>query len=194
MDARRSVALVALLNFGYFWVEFGVARAIGSISLFADSIDFLEDTAVNLLVLVALGWSLRRRAFVGMALALILLAPGLATLWAAWQKFQVPAAPDAALLSITGAGALCVNLFCAALLVRVRTRGGSLTRAAFLSARNDAAANLAIIAAGAVTALTHSAWPDLVIGLGIFLLNLDAAHEVYEAARAEAREPAKPAA
>lgn len=176
---------MALLNFAYFWVEFGVARAIGSVSLFADSIDFLEDTAINLLVLVALGWSLRRRAGVGLLLALVLLVPGVATLWAAWQKFRVPAPPDAVLLSVTGIGALGVNLLCAALLVGVRTHGGSLTRAAFLSARNDAVANLAIVGAGLLTAATRSPWPDMAVGLGIFLINLDAAREVYEAAREE---------
>ena len=53
---------VALLNFAYFFVEFAVARHIGSVSLFADSIDFLEDTSVNFLVLVALGWTVQRRA------------------------------------------------------------------------------------------------------------------------------------
>src|SRR5881398_1415473 len=81
---RRVVRLVALLNLGYFAVEFAVALAIGSVSLFADSIDFLEDAAVNGLILVALGWSAHRRSLVGMALAAILLAPGLATLWTAW--------------------------------------------------------------------------------------------------------------
>jgi hypothetical protein len=37
-----------------------------------------------------------------MALASILLVPGLATLWAAWEKFNLPEAPDPALLSLTG--------------------------------------------------------------------------------------------
>ena len=58
---RQTVALVALLNLGYFSVEFAVALAIGSVSLFADSIDFLEDAAVNALILLALGWSLQDR-------------------------------------------------------------------------------------------------------------------------------------
>ena len=40
---RRVVLLVMALNLGYFGVEFAVALAIGSVSLFADSIDFLED-------------------------------------------------------------------------------------------------------------------------------------------------------
>jgi len=39
---RRTVLIVALLNLAYFGVEFAVALAIGSVSLFADSIDFLE--------------------------------------------------------------------------------------------------------------------------------------------------------
>jgi Co/Zn/Cd efflux system component len=58
---RYTVKLVALLNLGYFGVEFAVALAIGSVSLFADSIDFLEDATVNGLILVALGWNARRR-------------------------------------------------------------------------------------------------------------------------------------
>ncbi len=48
---RQAVALVAILNLAYFGVEFTVALNIGSVSLFADSIDFLEDTAVNFLIL-----------------------------------------------------------------------------------------------------------------------------------------------
>ncbi len=181
----RAVRLVALLNIAYFGVEFAVARSIGSVSLFADSIDFLEDTAINLLILIALGWSAHRRSLVGMALAGILLVPGIATLWTAWQKFSHPVTPDAMLLSVTGLGALCVNLFCAFLLAQFRAHSGSLTRAAFLSARNDALANVAIVGAGLVTAVTVSPWPDLVVGLGIFLMNLDAAREVFSAARDE---------
>src|SRR5207245_6768805 len=182
---RQAVRLVALLNLGYFGIEFAVALAIGSVSLFADSIDFLEDTAVNGLILVVLGWSAYRRSLVGMALAAILLAPGLATLWTAWEKFAVPVPPDPIPLSLAGCGALVVDLFCAYRLTRFRAHSGSLTRAAVLSARNDALANIAIIAAGLVTAATVSPWPDLIVGLGIFLMNLDAAREVYTTARRE---------
>jgi hypothetical protein len=39
--------LAEVLNLGYFGVEFVMARVIGSVSLFADSIDFLEDATVN---------------------------------------------------------------------------------------------------------------------------------------------------
>ena len=80
-----------------------------------------------------------------------------------------------------------MNLTCAILLARWRTHGGSLTRAAFLSARNDAVANVGIIAAGLATAALTSAWPDLIVGLAIAAMNLDAAREVWEAATEERR-------
>jgi len=185
---RRAVTWVAGLNLAYFGVEFTAALAIGSVSLFADSIDFLEDASVNLLILLALGWAAAARARLGMVLAAILLAPGVATLWTAWAKFNDPVAPDPVALSATGLGALAVNLTCAVLLARHRTSGGSLSKAAFLSARNDAFANLAIIGAGLVTAwVWRSAWPDMIVGLGIALMNADAAREVWEAARRERR-------
>lgn len=82
---RRVVQLVAILNLAYFGIEFTVAKAIGSVSLFADSIDFLEDASVNLLIVLAIGWTARNRARVGMTLAGVLLIPGLATLWTAWE-------------------------------------------------------------------------------------------------------------
>lgn len=182
---HRVVCIVAILNAAYFGVEFGVALHIGSVSLFADSIDFLEDTSINMLILVALAWNAKARARVGMALAGLLLVPGLATLGMAWHKFMLPVPPAPGPLTATGFGALAVNLSCALLLARFRHHGGSLSRAAFLSARNDTFANVAIMLAGAVTALYPSSWPDLVVGLGIAALNADAARDVFAAARQE---------
>ena len=188
LTLRHTVVVVALLNLAYFGIEFAVALSIGSVSLFADSADFLEDASINGLIALALGWSARRRAAVGLVLALLLLVPGVATAVMAWHQFMAAAPPDAVLLSATGLGALAVNLACALLLVRVRGQAGSLGKAAFLSARNDVLADVAIVAAGAVTAATGSIWPDLAVGIAIGLLNADAAREVWQAARAERRD------
>jgi Co/Zn/Cd efflux system component len=182
---RRAIAIVALLNLGYFGVEFAVAVAIGSVSLFADSIDFLEDASINSLILFAFGRSALFRSRLGMVLALILLAPGLATLITAWQKIQMPVAPNPVPLSITGVGALIVNFSCAVILARYRHHSGSLTRAAFLSARNDAVANIGIIGAGLLTVIWPTVWPDLAVGLAIAVMNADAARDVWAAARRE---------
>jgi Co/Zn/Cd efflux system component len=193
-ELHRAVRIVALLNLLYFAVEFSVALAIESVSLFADSIDFLEDASINALILMALAWSTPERARVGKLLAGIILIPGLATLWMAWQKFTVPIPPSPLSLSLTGFGALLVNFACALLLVRVRHHGGSLGLAAFLSARNDVLANIAIILAGLATGAILSAWPDFLVGLGIAIMNAGAAVEVFKAAGKEtdAKEETQP--
>ncbi|WP_395022521.1 cation transporter [Dongia sp.] len=183
---RRAVLIVAALNCAYGLFECVVALRIGSVSLFADSVDFFEDTSVNLLIFLGLAWSLQARARLGMLLAGLLLVPAAATVWTGVEKLLNPAPPDPVSLSLTGLGALVVNLTCAVILARFREHSGSLTRAAFLSARNDAYANLAIIGAGLVTAyIWPSIWPDLLVGIGVALLNADAAREVWEAAREE---------
>jgi Co/Zn/Cd efflux system component len=187
---RRAVQWAAMLNLAYFLVEFVVALHIGSVSLLADSADFFEDAAVNFLIFMALAWSATQRARVGMALACVLLAPALAFLWALWSKLGAPAAPDPVKLTVTGLGALAVNLTSAFMLARFKSHGGSLAKAAFLSARNDVLANVAIIAAGGLTLWTRSLWPDVVVGFGIAAMNIDAAREVWTAARREQSEAA----
>lgn len=182
---KRAVIVVAAANLLYFGVEFAVARHIESVSLIADSVDFLEDASVNSLIAIGLGWSVKARARLGMLLAGILLVPAVAFLWTAYQKLHSPTPPEPWLLSATGFGALIVNVGCAFILAQFRHHSGSLTRAAFLSARNDAFANVAIMAAGGLTVVLRSLWPDLIVGLGIAVMNADAAREVWEAARGE---------
>ena len=184
---RRAVGWVAALNLAYFVAEFAIAARIGSVSLFADSIDFLEDSVLNALILVALRWQPRRQARLGFILAAVLLLPGAATLWTAWHKWLLPLAPSPLGLSLTALAALAVNCSCALLLARVRYAGGNLSRAAFLSARNDLWANLAILAAAGLTFAWPSAWPDLAVGVGILAISLGAAREIWLRARAEQR-------
>lgn len=186
MTLRHTVLLVAALNLAYFGVELTAALNIRSVSLMADSVDFLEDASVNILIFLALGWTVARRAKLGKALAVLMALPALAFLWMLAQKAMVPVPPDAFTLTAIGLGALAVNVTCAVMLSRFRDDHGSMTKAAFLSARNDAVANVAVMAAGLVTAMYPSIWPDIIVGLGIAWMNLDAAHEVWEAAEAEA--------
>lgn len=182
-----SLRAVIALNLAYFGLELGVALAIGSVALIADSLDFLEDMAVNSLILVGLLFAPLWRARLGMGLALLLVLPAAAGIIMLLHKIAAPTPPAPLPLSLTGLGALLVNTGCALILARVRSHAGSLTRAAFLSARNDALANIAIIAAGGVTALWPTIWPDIVVAGGIAVLNAGAAREIFEAAREEHR-------
>ena len=185
---RRTALIVALLNLAYFSVEIAASNRIGSVALYADSADFLEDAAVNILIVVALGWTLAARARLGFVMAGIALLPGLAALWTAYGKLAGHGGvPDAYILGWVAAGAFVVNVGCAMLLMRHRETGGSLGKAAWLCARNDALANVAILLAAFATLRSPTIWPDLIVGAGIFLLNLDAAGDVLKAARDERR-------
>lgn len=119
---------------------------------------------MNGLIWLAFGWQPHRRGVLGIVLAGILLIPGIATLWTAWGKLMAPLAPAPMPLSLAAFGALVINLFCAFTLARVRNAGGSLSQAAFLSARNDALVNVAMIAAAVVTVFWRSPWPDFAVG------------------------------
>lgn len=182
---RRIVLVVALLNLSYFFVEFAVALAAGSVSLLADSVDFLEDTSINLLIFVALGWPLARRSVLGKAMALVILGPAAVAGWQAVQRFADPSAPDVLPVVLASLGAIAINGTSAWLLVGVRHRGGSLSSAAFLSARNDVLVNVSIIVMAVITLWTDSGWPDLVLGCLIIVLALHAAREVWEVSEEE---------
>ena len=177
---RKVVRFVAIANLSYFCVEFFFAQKIGSVSLFADSIDFLEDASVNILIFMAIGWSLAARVRLSKFLALLLLVPAISVILSTIHKVNNPSVPDAISLTSVALGALIVNSVCALLLVKFRGAKQSLVLAAYLSARNDALANIAIIIAGVITMFWVSAIPDLLVGVAIGALNADAAYKVWK--------------
>ena len=117
--------------------------------------------------------------------AYISLVPALFAAWEVVRRFGDPPAPEVLPIVLASLGAVVVNGVCAWLLIRVRHHGGSLSRAAFLSARNDVLVNVAVITMGLVTAWTGSGWPDLVLGCGIILLAGHSAYEVWEVSEEE---------
>lgn len=182
--ARRIVAIVAGINLFGALVEGAIASIIGSVSLWADAADFLEDFLINALVVLALGWSVASRRKAAYGLAGLILIPATAALVTAIMKILAPTPPEPFTLSATALFALVLNLVSALLLMRVRG-GGALLRGAWLAARNDVLGNILIIAAGVVTIFWATAWPDIIVGLILAAINLSAAKEVFEQARAE---------
>jgi len=176
---RNVVRIVAIANLTYFAVEFFFALRIGSVSLFADSIDFLEDASVNILIFVGLGWSLVARKRLSRFFALLLMIPAVSVVISTVYKINNPSAPSGEVISFVAFGALIVNFTCAFLLAKFRQNQQSLVLAAYLSARNDALANIAVITAGVITMLWVSPIPDLIVGISIGMLNADAAVKVW---------------
>jgi len=177
---KKAVFFVAILNLLYFFVEFIVALNIRSVSLLADSIDFIEDASINFLIFFAVSLTTIKKARISILLSIIMLLPGITALWAIWQQIihQEPPAPVE--LSTVAFGALIINCLCTLILMKFRNYSGSLTKAAFLSARNDALANIAIIFTGIITILYPSIWPDILVGLFIAYIRAESALVIYK--------------
>lgn len=182
---RRVVLIVAALNAAYFVVELVVALLVRSVALIADSVDFLQDASINLLIALALGWSLIARARLGRVLAFVIVVPAIVAAVEAVSKAFDPEPPAALPLIVVASGGAVVNLVCAVVLARHRGAGGSLVSAAWLVARNDVIINIAIVVMGLVTLLVASGWPDIALGVLILALNASAAAKVWRAAHDE---------
>lgn len=87
-----------------------------------------------------------------------------------------------------GIVALAVNVTAALILVRFREGGDAQARAIWLFSRNDALANIAVIAAAVLVFALDSAWPDIIVAAGIAVLFLQSAWEIINDARKELRE------
>jgi len=182
---KSIVARVAILNLSYFAIEFYFAQRFNSVALFSDSLDFLEDASVNILIFLSFSLAVIWRARLSYIFAFLLLLPGCSFLYNALQQISNPITPNGDGMSIVGLGALCVNIYCAIILNKFKEIKGGLAKAAYFSARNDAIANILIIIAGIVTLFWLSAIPDLIVGSMIFLMNADSARAILKAANRE---------
>lgn len=184
---RRALWIVVLLNLG-----FGVLEAVGgfvtnSQALKADSLDFLGDGSITLVGLLALTWTPAARAQVALVQGCFLALLGVGVVAMALWRAVNAVPPEAELMGAIGIAALGVNI--AAVLVLSRFREGDANvRSIWLFSRNDALANVAVIAAAALVAWTASAWPDTIVAGVIAILFLHSAREIVRNARQQLRE------
>ena len=189
--AYRRVLWVALaVNLAMFFVEIGAGLAAQSVSLLADSLDFLGDAGNYGISLFVLGMALQWRARASLLKAASMGAFGA---WVAVTTVQhalagtVPAAP---VMGMVGALAFAANLGVAALLYRWR-EGDSNMRSVWICTRNDAIGNLAVLAAAAGVLGSGTGWPDYLVAAVMSGLALVGAFQVARQAMAELADTAK---
>jgi Co/Zn/Cd efflux system component len=186
-SAYRRILWVALgLNAAMFLIETGASLLAGSVSLQADALDFLGDTANNAVGLIVLGMEVRWRARAAMGKGMVMGAFGLwvagNTLWHALSG----SVPRADLMGGIGLLALAVNVSVAVLLFRHRA-GDSNRMSVWLCTRNDAIVNVAVILAGIGVWLSGTHWPDIAVAAIVATLGLTSAGQVLRRARGELR-------
>ncbi len=183
---RRILWIALLLNFAMFGIEMVAGAASGSVSLLADSIDFLGDGFNYALSLLVLGMVVTWRARAAVFKSLCMLAFGLGVLAKALWAWQYGAAPDALTMGAVGTLALLVNLGVAAMLYAYR-EGDANMRSVWLCTRNDAIGNIAVLCAAAGVLGVGSAWPDLLVAGLMAILALSGGWSVLQQALRELR-------
>lgn len=183
---RRALWIVLAINLAMFGVEMVSGLFAHSVSLQADALDFLGDSANYILTLMVLGMSMRWRSGAALVKGATM---GLFGLWvigqAAWNLYY-GALPGAFVMGSVGFLALVANVASAGLLYTFRS-GNANMRSVWLCSRNDAIGNVAVmLAAGGVFSL-GSAWPDLVVALVMAGLALSSSVLILRQAAGELR-------
>lgn len=173
LRSRQSATLKAVLaiNAVMFVVELTAGLLGNSLSLVADSLDMLGDALVYgfSLYVVARGAEMKARA--ALFKGLIMAAFGLFVLGQAIYHIVYPQLPVFETIGAIGLLALAANGTCFFLLWRHRADDINMS-SVWLCSRNDIIANIAVLFAAVGVWLTHSGWPDIVIGLALATLFL----------------------
>jgi len=189
---RNILWLVLAINAAMFGVEVVAGLHAGSVSLQADSLDFLGDAANYGISLFVLGRPLRWRATASLLKGTTMGLFGIFVLGVALYKAFVLALPSAVVMGAVGIVALVANVVCAAVLYRFRN-GESNRRSVWICSRNDAIGNIAVVVAASGVFMTATPWPDLFVGSVMALLALSGAYQIIRHAAAElSARPAPP--
>ncbi|HPT31710.1 MAG TPA: cation transporter [Prolixibacteraceae bacterium] len=161
---------VLAINFFFFALEMTTGLFSRSMGLVADSLDMLADAVVYGLALWAAGGTVSGKKKVARAAGcfqLLLAFAGLVELIRRFiQPEPVPVFQTMMLISFL---ALLGNSASFYLLHRNSSREAHM-QASLIFTSNDVLANLGVIVAGALVWLTQSRYPDLIVGLLVFIL------------------------
>ena len=181
---RRALWIALAVNLAMFGVELSAGWGADSASLMADAVDFFGDAANYAVSLLVLSLGLVARARTALLKGLTMAGYGLYVLGqAAWNGW-IGAVPHAETMGVIGVIALVANLGVAVLLYTYRS-GDANMRSVWLCSRNDAIGNVAVLLAAVGVFGTGTAWPDLIVAVGMAMLGLSAAWQVIGQARRE---------
>jgi len=154
------------------------------VSLQADALDFLADTANYAISLSVAGLALTGRARAAAVKGASMLTLALwvlgSTAWHAWYGTL----PQAEVMGVVGVMALAANGGVAALLWRYRD-GEANRRSAWICARNDAVGNVAVLLAAGGVFGSGAGWPDVAVAAVMGALGLSGGWQIVRQARGE---------
>ena len=184
---KRALWISLVLNFSMFVLENIEGFRSHSLSLRADAIDFLGDSANYFLTLMVLASALHIKAKASLIKALSMFGFGVWVLVAAIMRFNSDVVPTSFTMTWVGTLALIINGFVAYILFKFKD-GDSNMQSVWLCSRNDAIGNLAVILASAGVYFLSSKWPDLLVAILMAYLSVTASYKVLLVVKDELQE------
>ena len=183
---RRTLWIALILNAVMFVVELGASWTSGSVSLLADSIDFMGDAGNYAISLAVLGMAASARARAALFKGACMATFGIFVIGQAIWNLSAGVLPEPMTMGVVGFLAMTVNVGVALMLYRFRS-GDANMRSVWLCSRNDALSNVAVMLAALAVFGTASAWPDLLVAGVMAVLALSSSWSVVRQARGELR-------
>ncbi|MES2642422.1 MAG: cation transporter [Myxococcota bacterium] len=178
----RVLRVLLAINAAMFVVELVIGFVAQSTGVLADSVDMFADAAVYGVSLFGVGHAVARQQRAARVSGLLQLALACGVLFEVARRAFEGSEPIGPLMMGISVVALAANLLCMALLSKHRT-GGVHMKASWIFSTNDVIANLGVLLAGGLVALTGSSIPDLAIGTIIGLVVLVGAGRILRLAR-----------
>ncbi|WP_414729709.1 cation transporter [Zhongshania aliphaticivorans] len=179
-EAKQEAGVLRWLlaiNAVMFVIEITVGWWAQSTGLIADSLDMFADAAVYGMALYATGRSASMKLRAAHLSGWLQLLLALGALSEVIRRFLVGSEPASTMMMGIGLVALVANTVCLLLIAKNRD-GGVHMKASWIFSANDVIANIGVILAGGLVALTGSHYPDLVIGLIIAVIVLIGARRI----------------
>ena len=179
-----TLKIVLGINTVMFLVELTAGLIASSVSLVADSLDMLGDALVYGFSIYVVARGARMKAKAALLKGGIMATFGLFVLGQVVFKVVFPQVPVFEAIGAIGLLALAANSLCLVLLWRHRADDINMS-SVWLCSRNDIIANVSVLFAAIGVWLTHSGWPDILVGLALATLFLRSALFVMRGANME---------
>lgn len=167
---RTLLWSVLIINFAFFVIEMLTGFISRSMGLVADSLDMLADSSVYGLSLLAVGGSMVKKKRIAKLAGYFQIVLAVIGFSEVIRRFigveEIPAFQTMIVVSIF---ALVANGICLYLLQQSKSNEAHM-KASMIFTSNDVIINLGVIVAGTLVYALNSSYPDLIIGIIVFII------------------------
>lgn len=168
---RQTLWIALVLNAAMAVIGFGIGWWAHSTGVLADALDMLSDASAYAIGLAAIGRSASFKRRAAQWSGIILLVLGLGIVVEAVRRGVMGSEPLSHWMLLAASLSLVVNLTVLRLL-RPFQQGEVHLRATWIFTRADVVANIGVLIAAGLVAITHSRFPDVIVGaaIGIYVV------------------------